>query len=184
MSLPPSAMRGTRRPVLSVGLAVAAMLLLAVPGAAAADARTPPAAPSATPAGGWDWPVHPFRVERPFVAPPHRYGPGHRGIDLRPLGGGEVRTPAAGVVAFSGEVAGRGVVTIDHGDGLVTTLEPVDSELAAGTPVEGGAVVGLISTGGHSESGTLHFGVRLDGEYINPLVLLGGVPRAVLLPCC
>ena len=41
-----------------------------------------------------------------------------------------------------------------------------------------------LAAGGHAAPGLLHFGVRLDGEYINPLILLGGVPRAILLPCC
>ncbi len=81
-------------------------------------------------------------------------------------------------------VAGRPVVTIDHGDGLVTTLEPVTTELAVGDAVSRGSPVGGVATGGHTGPGTVHFGVRLDGEYINPLRLLGGVPRAVLLPCC
>jgi len=130
------------------------------------------------------WPAHPFRLEQPFVAPPHAYGPGHRGIDVRPLDGPDLVAPAAGVVAFSGQVAGRGILTIDHGGGLVTTLEPIDSALTAGTAVERGEPVGSVSLGGHAGAGTFHFGVRLNGEYINPLVLLGGVPRAVLLPCC
>jgi len=95
-----------------------------------------------------------------------------------------VRAPADGVVAFVGEVAGRGVLTIDHSDGLVSSFEPVESDLAAGTPVQGGDVVGTVGVGGHAAAGRLHFGVRLNGEYINPLLLLGGVPRAVLLPCC
>ena len=47
-----------------------------------------------------------------------------------------------------------------------------------------GDEVGVVALGGHTAAGALHFGVRLDGEYINPLLLLGGVPRAVLLPCC
>jgi murein DD-endopeptidase MepM/ murein hydrolase activator NlpD len=132
----------------------------------------------------WRWPLHPFRIERAFVAPAHAYGPGHRGVDLAPLGDASVRTPAAGVIAFSGQVAGRLLVTIDHGDGLVSTLEPVESSLVAGTPVARGDEVGRITAGGHAQPGSLHFGVRLHGEYINPLVLLGGVPRAVLLPCC
>ena len=133
---------------------------------------------------GWRWPVQPFRLERPFVAPPHEYGPGHRGIDLTVLGESTVRAPADGIVAFSGRVAGRGILTIDHGAGLVSTLEPVDSVLAAGTPIAAGAEVGTVSTGGHTAPGAVHFGVRLDGAYINPLLLLGGVPRAVLLTCC
>ena len=133
---------------------------------------------------GWLWPVRSFRLERPFVAPPHEYGSGHRGIDLDVRGEDLVRAPADGVVAFSGRVAGRGVLTIDHGGGLVSTLEPIESDLAAGTALAAGADVGRLSTGGHTTPGSLHLGVRLDGRYINPLLLLGGVPRAVLLPCC
>lgn len=131
---------------------------------------------------GWVWPVHPVRIVRAYDAPAHAYGPGHRGIDL--AAGDTVRSPADGYIAFAGEVAGRPVVTIDHGGGLVTTVEPVTSELAVGDRVPRGAPVGLLAAGGHTAPGTLHFGVRLDGEYINPLRLLGGVPRAVLLPCC
>jgi len=133
----------------------------------------------------WTWPVEsPFRLDRLFEAPPHEYGPGHRGVDLEPQAGSEVLAPAGGVVAFSGPVAGRGILTIDHGDGLVTTLEPIGSDLEPGTPVQRGEVVGMLAAGGHVTPGRLHFGVRLHGEYINPLLLLGGVPRAVLLPCC
>jgi murein DD-endopeptidase MepM/ murein hydrolase activator NlpD len=156
---------------------------------ARADGRADQAATTAGRASvslaeGWLWPVQPFRLERPFVAPPHEYGPGHRGIDLTVLGENIVRAPADGVVAFSGQVAGRGILTIDHGAGFVSTLEPVDSALVAGTPITAGAEVGSVSTGGHTAAGAVHFGVRLDGSYINPLVLLGGVPRAVLLTCC
>jgi murein DD-endopeptidase MepM/ murein hydrolase activator NlpD len=158
------------------------------PESAGADGRADDAGAEAggsvSRAEGWLWPVQPFRLDRPFVAPPHEYGPGHRGIDLTVLGEDTVRAPAEGVVAFSGQVAGRGILTIDHGGGLVSTIEPIDSALAHGTPIAAGAEVGTVSTGGHTAPGALHFGVRLDGSYINPLVLLGGVPRAVLLPCC
>lgn len=132
----------------------------------------------------WTWPVEPFRLHRPYEAPAHEYGPGHRGIDLVAVGSATVVAPAEGVVAFSGAVAGRGILTIDHGDELVSTLEPVESDLSPGTVVGRGEPVASLSTGGHSDPGALHLGVRLEGEYINPLLLLGGVPRAVLLPCC
>lgn len=153
------------------------------------DSRSPAhdAAPLARPglgALGWQWPVRPVLVDRPFVAPAHEYGPGHRGIDLRPTVDDGVRAPADGVVAFAGSVAGRGILTIDHGGGLVTTFEPVSTDLAAGAAVVRGAVVATLAIGGHAEPGAVHFGVRLDGAYINPMLLLGGVPRAVLLPCC
>lgn len=184
-------------PTLSLRLRAAAALALVVciaaaPGAAPAATRDDGDDPggrsadagSATLARDWLWPVDAFRLERPFVAPPHEYGPGHRGIDLAVLGDDVVHAPAGGAVAFSGSVAGRGILTIDHGGGLVSTLEPVESTVVAGTPVIAGAAVGHLSVGGHTAPGALHVGVRLDGRYINPLVLLGGVPRAVLLPCC
>ncbi|MFT4220044.1 MAG: M23 family metallopeptidase [Microbacterium sp.] len=168
----------------SLGAVVLAWSLL-VSGAAASADDTSETARIET-AEKWSWPVEsPFRVDRPFIAPAHEYGPGHRGIDLLPLAGGDdVRAPASGAVAFSGQVAGRGVLTIDHGDGLVTTLEPVESELEPGAAVARGDSVGTLSVGGHALPGRVHFGVRLHGEYINPLLLFGGLPRAVLLPCC
>lgn len=157
-------------------------VIVGVPAGAAAHGRSGGAAPAV--AADWEWPVRPFAIERAYVEPAHRYGAGHRGVDLRPLAGDDVRSPADGIVAFAGLVGDRPLVTIDHGDGLVSTLEPVASDLAPGTWVRGGDVVGVVSAGGHAEPGSLHFGVRLDGEYVNPLILLGGVPRAVLLPCC
>ncbi|MGB4779234.1 murein hydrolase activator EnvC family protein [Microbacterium sp.] len=133
---------------------------------------------------GWQWPVRPPVVVEPYRAPAHPYGPGHRGIDLKAAVGSPVTTPADGVVAFAGTVVDRPLVTIDHGEGLVTTLEPVTPSLPIGAVVTAGDVVGTVAVGGHAAPGSVHFGVREDGEYLNPMLLLGGVPRAVLLPCC
>ena len=126
----------------------------------------------------WRWPVDGFRVVRDWEAPAHRYGPGHRGIDLAPESDDTVRAPSEGTVAFVGSVAGRPLLTIDHGDGVVTTLEPVRSDTSPGDPV------GTVATGGHTALGAVHFGIRVDGEYVNPRLFVGGLPRAVLLPCC
>lgn len=164
-----------------VRLAVLLGLVLILSPASTATGGDSPAGDT----GPWTWPVpEPVSLTRPYAAPAHEYGPGHRGIDMRAHDGGEVRAPADGVVAFVGQVADRRLVTIDHGDGLVSTLEPVVTELAPGTTVRGGETLGTVSTGGHTSPGELHLGVRRDGEYINPLLLLGQVPRAVLLPCC
>lgn len=171
--------------------AVAVLLAVgpgAVPPAVAGGAETsaPPerGAAEAARLAGWRWPLDSFRITRPYAAPAHRYGPGHRGIDLESAGEDMVRSPAAGVVAFAGPVAGRGVVTIDHGGGLVTTLEPVSGMPVPGTRVAAGDPVGSIGHGGHAAPGAVHFGVREHGEYINPMLLLGDLPRAILLPCC
>lgn len=133
----------------------------------------------------WLWPVAGgARVVAPWAAPAHAYGPGHRGVDVAAAVGADALAPASGVVAFSGRVVDRPLLTIDHGGGLVSTLEPVDSDLSPGDPVARGQVVGTVATGGHAAPGSLHLGARLHGEYVNPMLLLGGIPRAVLLPCC
>lgn len=133
----------------------------------------------------WLWPVDGGReVMEPFRAPAHAFGAGHRGIDLGVAATGVVRSPADGLVAFVGVVVDRPLLTIEHAGGLVTTFEPLRSPLKPGDRVSAGDEIGHVAVGGHTPPGALHLGVRLDGEYINPMLLFGGVPRAVLLPCC
>jgi len=168
----------------SLALVVTVAVLFGSPAAAAPSGPVPEPRETTGDAGAWAWPLTGGRVVVRFIAPEHPYGPGHRGVDLSPGAEDVVRAPADGVVAFAGTVVDRGVVTIDQGAGLVTTFEPVDPDVVPGRPVRRGDVVGTIAAGGHAPEGTLHFGVRRDGEYVNPLLLLGEVPRAVLLPCC
>ncbi|HKH07797.1 MAG TPA: M23 family metallopeptidase [Agromyces sp.] len=133
--------------------------------------------------GEWSWPVNPpLVVIAPFLAPPTPYSAGHRGIDIATVVGAQVLAPAPGVVTFAGPVAGRRVLVIDHGDGLVSAVEPVGAAVDVGASVGAGDPVGDVATGGHCEARCVHFGVRLHGEYVSPLLFLGGVPRAVLLP--
>jgi murein DD-endopeptidase MepM/ murein hydrolase activator NlpD len=74
------------------------------------------------------------------------------------------------------------VVAIDHADGVVSAIEPVEALAAAGTTVSAGEPIGVVSSGGHCGSACVHFGVRVHGEYVSPFLFLGGLPRAVLLP--
>lgn len=155
-----------------------------------ASARTADAVPSAVaggaddePTAGWEWPLEPpVRLTEPFRAPPTPYAAGHRGIDLAAPPGTLVRAAADGVVAFAGPVAGRGVLSIDHGDGVVSAIEPVAASVAVGDPVTAGSRVAVTTEGGHCDGRCVHFGVRVHGEYVSPLLFLGGLPRAVLLP--
>ncbi len=132
----------------------------------------------------WDWPLDgPQDIVTPYRAPAHDYAAGHRGIDVSP-GSGIVRAPDDGVVAFRGTVVDRPLLTVEHPGGYVSTFEPLLSELSPGETVSRGDVLGTVGQGGHAAAGTLHIGVRLDGVYLNPLLLFGPVARAVLLPCC
>ena len=110
----------------------------------------PPAGTGTAPSArldGWQWPVEPALVIEAYRAPAHRYGPGHRGIDIAAPQGSRIAAPAAGVVAFAGDVAGRPLVTIDHGAGLVTTLEPVAPTVPVGARLRPGGTVGTSAAG-------------------------------------
>lgn len=133
----------------------------------------------------WSWPVTgPRSVVARYRAPAHRYGAGHRGVDLSAAMGTTVSAPADGVVTFRGTVVDRQLITIEHAGGLVSTFEPLRSDLVVGDLIAEGQEIGVVDAGGHTPPGAIHLGVRLDGDYINPMLLFGGVPRAVLLPCC
>lgn len=133
----------------------------------------------------WRWPIDaPRAIASPYRAPAHEFGAGHRGIDLTSSQGITVLAPADGTIAFRGTVVDRPLLTIEHPGGYVSTFEPVSSALAPGDAVSAGDEIGAVAAGGHAVLGTLHLGVRLDGAYINPMLLFGVVPRAVLLPCC
>ena len=122
---------------------------------------------------------------RDFTAPTVRWGAGHRGVDLRTTTGSPVIAPQAGTVAFVGVVVDRPLVVVAHADGLRSTLEPVTSELATGTVVGRGDVVGSLaaSVATHCTPGTcLHWGVRRGEEYVDPLALVGVRETVILLP--
>jgi murein DD-endopeptidase MepM/ murein hydrolase activator NlpD len=133
-------------------------------------------------AAAWAWPVPlPHPITRPFIAPESAYGAGHRGVDISSTAGAVISAPADGVVYFAGVVVDRPVLSIQHADGLVSSYEPVESDLPPGTPVRRGEAVGRLLPG-HCASACLHFGVRLYGQYVSPLNYLGGIPHSVLLP--
>lgn len=133
------------------------------------------------PSGDWDWPVDPPRsIVRAFLSPATPYATGHRGIDLG-APGGVLYSPADGVVRFAGVVVDRPVLSIDHGGGVVSSYEPVVASVAKGDPVARGQTIGEV-IGGHCSSACVHVGVRVDGEYVSPLLFFGDLPRAVLLP--
>lgn len=143
--------------------------------------------PRAPAGASWSWPVVPGVVIRQFESPPQPWLPGHRGVDLAARSGDAVLAAGAGVVVFAGMVAGRGVVSIDHADGLRTTYEPVAAVVRRGDVLDIGGLIGWLDpVGGHcgsmSSSGScLHWGLRRGREYLDPLALLR-TPRPRLLP--
>lgn len=124
--------------------------------------------------GTWSWPVV-GPVIGVFEPPEMPFGSGHRGIDIAAPFGTTVAAAEAGVVTFAGPVGGELFVTLDHGGGLTSTYSWLSERLVSrGDVVPRGAPIAR-SGRGHAGSSTphLHLGVRLDGEYLDPMSFLG-----------
>lgn len=136
------------------------------------------------PVAGFGWPLDGVpAVVRRFDPPPEPWLAGHRGVDLAAGPGAVVRAAGPGVVAFAGTVAGRGVVSVDHANGLRTTYEPVTATVTAGAAVGRGTELGVLTPGhaGCPAAACLHWGLRRGDTYLDPLLLLG-FARVRLLP--
>lgn len=136
---------------------------------------------TAGPATGWRAPTPgPVRLLRPFAPGPERWSPGHRGVDLALAAGAPVLVAGSGRVVFAGLVAGRGVVSVSHGE-LRTTYEPVVPAVTAGDVVQAGEVVGVLAPGHVPCGECLHWGLRRGKDYLDPFRLLRPA-RVRLLP--
>jgi murein DD-endopeptidase MepM/ murein hydrolase activator NlpD len=170
---------------------------LAVPLATVVAASVLGPATTATPAPGasagtpsvasraWTAPVDgPVVVLRRFEPPPEPWLPGHRGVDLGADVGDRVLAAGDGTVAWAAPIAGRGVVVVTHEDGRRTTYEPVDPSASVGDSVQAGDPLGVIApVVGHCGGvpSCLHWGLRRDEDYLDPMLLLRR-GRPVLLP--
>ena len=176
--LPSPATRSLRLAALVVTVAAASITV-------SPTASTPIVSPAEGAAADWVWPLdQPRTLVRPFIAPPTPYAAGHRGIDIASVGDDDsvtVYAPADGVVHFAGVVVDRPVLSINHGNGVLSSFEPVASTLVAGIRVRQGEVIGVLQPG-HCLRPCLHLGARRDGAYVSPLNFLGGIPHSVLLP--
>jgi murein DD-endopeptidase MepM/ murein hydrolase activator NlpD len=159
---------------------------------AASSTATTPAGVSGTAASSagvvaapsWRWPLSPRpAVLRDFDPPPKPWLSGHRGVDLEAASGGvQVTSPAPGTVSFVGVVVDRPVITIDHGNGLRSSFEPVDSTLAAGSVVAAGQPIGTLLAGHCAATSCVHWGVRRGDDYVNPLQFVMDLRPSILLP--
>lgn len=158
----------------AVGVVVVGACMALMVGAGAVGASAAPR---------WSWPVAPARTIRAYEAPPSPYAAGHRGIDLAAAPGATVTAPSDATVHFVGVVVDRPVLTLDHGSGVLSSFEPLAAAgLAVGDRIARGTVLGVVGEGAHCSGACLHVGVRVDGEYVSPLLFFDRVPRSVLLP--
>lgn len=104
----------------------------------------------------------------PFGSPTQEF---HSGIDIPAPRGVNIISAYDGEVAWSyySNSAGNWV-GVDHGDGIYTVYMHMSKRLVSeGDKVKKGDVLGLVGTTGRSTGNHLHFAVRQNGSYVDPL---------------
>lgn len=94
----------------------------------------------------------------------------HNGVDMAAPGGSPI------LAAYDGEVIGAGYnssmgnyIMINHGGGLITIYMHASAlYVSNGDMVVKGEKIAAVGTTGRSTGNHLHFGVRLNGEYVSP----------------
>jgi murein DD-endopeptidase MepM/ murein hydrolase activator NlpD len=103
----------------------------------------------------------------PFTGKPAN----HTGIDFAGQMGAEIVAVADGVVTWSGDRYGYGVmVEINHGNGYATRYAHNSENLVAvGDEVKKGQIVALMGETGRATGPNLHFEVLQNGRRVNPV---------------
>ena len=97
----------------------------------------------------------------------------HSGIDIKGKSGIDVKCPADGKVleAKDDSLTGK-TVTVDHGNGYVTTLYNLGKmNVKKGQQVKEGDVLGTVGISAPveaAEDAHVHFEMKKDGKYVDP----------------
>jgi murein DD-endopeptidase MepM/ murein hydrolase activator NlpD len=98
----------------------------------------------------------------------------HLGIDYRAAVGEKVPTTNSGRVVFSGDLFYTGwTVIIDHGLDIFSVYGHLSKTLVqTGQLVEKGELIGLSGNTGRTSGPHLHWGIKVQGHYIDGFVLI------------
>ncbi len=112
----------------------------------------------------------PFGLRRYYNKQPRKP---HSGLDIAAPKGTPIYAPLAGNITEMGNFFFNGnVVFIDHSNGVITMYCHMDKiSIANGTSVKQGDIIGYVGSTGRVTGPHLHWGVSLNGNMIDPLLL-------------
>ena len=123
--------------------------------------------------GGWVRPCSYTSITSPFgnrVSPTTGASTYHQGVDLDTGTGWPVVAAKAGIVTVAGFGSAPGnYVQIDHQDGFKSIYMHLSSYcVSVGQVVSAGQQIGATGATGVATGDHLHFGIQLNGVYVNP----------------
>lgn len=130
--------------------------------------------------GKMAWPVPGYsRISSPYgyrIHPIFKTKKLHTGIDIPAPTGTAIKAGSNGKIIFAGWLGGYGkAVMVDHGGGIVTLYAHNSSTtVSVGTTVKRGDTIAKAGSTGNSTGPHLHFEVRKNGAYVDPLPWLKG----------
>jgi murein DD-endopeptidase MepM/ murein hydrolase activator NlpD len=97
----------------------------------------------------------------------------HNGVDLASLANAPIEASNSGIVRFTGVIGIYGnSVIIDHGMGLSTLYSHLSSiGVKPEQEVKRGEVIGVSGTTGLAGGDHLHFGIAINGQFVDPVEL-------------
>lgn len=104
-----------------------------------------------------------------------RWGKNHDGVDISGEYNSDIKAADGGVVIYADWMSGYGnYVVIDHENGYQTAYGHCASmNVSVGDRVVKGKVIAKMGNTGRTSGTHLHFEVRYNGEYVNPLEYIG-----------
>lgn len=126
-------------------------------------------------ASGFIWPCPAsHRITSSFgprKAPTAGASTNHKGIDIGASSGSAILAAAAGRVTTATYSSSAGnYVVISHGNGISTVYMHASAlYVSAGDTVSQGQTIAAVGSTGYSTGPHLHFGVIVNGSYVNPL---------------
>jgi murein DD-endopeptidase MepM/ murein hydrolase activator NlpD len=120
-------------------------------------------------------PSSPYGVKSVYNGATHGW---HRGMDFAAPLGSPVRAGNHGIVRLAEEIPLSGqAVIIDHGLGVFTTYMHLSSiAVRGGQRVRTGDLVGRSGSSGVATGPHLHWGLRVNGSYVDPLRWVARAP--------